>query len=458
MNNKKLRFTKKKSIVILSIISVLLILAIVFAFVPVKIGTTDYVGYINAIKKGLDLEGGVYAVYEAVRPNDNKGAPVSDEEFLASVNGTAVRLQELLFSKGYPEAQVSVSEGDYQIRVEVPDVDDPERIFSLIGRPASLEFYETDAQGNKADANAKPYLTGKDVKSASVGMQENKYVIQLEFTTQGTKKFAEATSALQGKNMGIFINGELLMAPTVNTPITDGKAVIEGNYTYEQAYEHAVSIQSGALAVELKLLESDTISATLGVNATTHGLIAGAAGLLLIMLFMIWRYKLLGVAASISLCFFTVTYLFFLSIFPWVQLTLPGIAGILLSIGMAVDANVIIFERVKEERKNYAISTSVDIGFKKSLSAILDGNITTIIGAAVLMFLAASAIKGFAITLLIGIIISLLSSLLFTRLIIKIFLSFNDSSDKLYGTSPDGTDYEIYDDEDSEDVSKEVKA
>lgn len=455
---KRLRLNKKSSIVILAVVSVLLILAAVFGFVSLnqgELGITDYNAYVSNIKLGLDLKGGVYAVYEAQYPDDYDANNEEDRAaFLASLNGTAVSLQDLLFSKGFPEAQVSVTESDRQIRVEVPNVEDPEKIFQLIGRPATLEFFEVTQSGNsfvKVD-NAKAYVTGKDIISASVSMDENsQYVIALKFNSAGAKKFAAATEALNGKYLGIYLNKELLMAPQVNAVISNGEAIITGNYTYDQAYEYAVSIQSGALPVELNLLEQDTISPTLGTNAVRDGLIAGGVGLLLIILFMIWRYRMLGVAASISLIYFSITYLFFLSIFPWVQLTLPGIAGILLSIGMAVDANVIIFERIKEERQSGKnLRDSFDEGFSRSYSAILDGNVTTIIGAVVLIILAAATIKGFAITLLIGIIISLFSSLFFTRLILKTFTALTAGKreevlDKLYGTNVGVIDYSIVD-------------
>lgn len=455
-SGKRSFFNKKASITLFVIMAIILILGTVFAFVSVEIGTTDYKAYVPNIKLGLDLEGGVYAVYQCARPTEGDGVNMTDEEFKAALNGTAENLQSLLYSKGFPEAQVSVTESNSQIRIEVPAVEDQDEIFDLIGRPASLEFYETDQEGNKVDASAKPYITGGDVKSANVTTQEGKYAIALEFNAKGAVKFKNATEALNGKYMGIFINKEFIMAPKVNSVIADGKAVIEGDYTYEQAYNYAVKIQSGAMDVKLTLLESDTISPTLGDNAKTSGLIAGGIGLLLIIIFMIARYRMLGVAAAISLCYFTITYLFFLSIFPWVQLTLPGIAGILLSIGMAVDANIIIFERVKESRREgKRLTESVDIGFKNSTSAIIDGNITTLIGAVVLWILGAAAIKGFAITLLIGIVISLFSSMIVTRILIKAMFSFNYVSDKLYGTTEAFIDFSLdsvqtEDDEDSE--------
>lgn len=460
---KRIRINKTAGIVILTVLAVMIILGAVFGFVSLnegELGIVDYDAYISNMKLGLDLNGGVYAVYTVERPD----IITDDNAFKDTVVGTTKSLQDLLFSKGFPEAQVSYTNanGGYQIRVEVPNVEDPKKVFDLIGNPAELEMYEVDSNNAKVNESAGALIKGTDIRQANVGMNEGKFVIQLRFTSQGTKKFADVTAALNGKKLGIFINDELLMAPNVNTTISNGQAIIEGDYTYEQAYDYAVSIQSGAMGVTLKLEESNTISSALGEKSITHGLIAGGVGLLLIIIFMIARYRLLGVAASISLLIFALTYLFFLSIFPWVQITLPGIAGILLAIGMAVDANIIIFERIKEEHRNgfnKSISSSIKVGFKKSLSSILDGNITTIIGAVVLMLLATASIKSFAITLLIGIIISLISSLLVTRLILSCFIAFNNTSNALYGTTfiPE-KDAQIVGDAELENAATEVNA
>ncbi len=430
---RRLNVNKTKSSVVLVLIAIVLILGTVFAFVSLdngELGLYDYKAYPNNIKLGLDLKGGVYAVF-GVNENELSDALKDDDSALNdALAGTADSLENLLFSKGYTEAVVSksgVGKGT-KIRVEVPDVDDPEAIFDLIGRPKTLHFKET--KDNKFD-DANVILDGSNIESANVTLDQNgKYAVSLEFDDEGTKAFAEATQRLTGKPIYIYVNRELLIEPTVNSAINDGKALISGNYTYDSAYELAVAIQSGSFAVPLSKTESATISPTLGDSAIKSGIIAGGVGLLFIVIFLSAMYGMMGVAASISLIWYTMTYVFFLSIFPWVQLTLPGIAGILLSIGMAVDANVIIFERIKEEYRmssNKSIGTYIKSGFKRSLSAIIDGNVTTIIGAVVLMFIATSSIKGFAITLLIGIVISLISSLLITRLILKCFLAFTEN-------------------------------
>ncbi len=435
---------KWQSIVILTVLAILIVLGSVFGFLSLdngELGITNYNAFIKNISLGLDLSGGVYAVYEVDESN------LTDEQknnLDTLIEGTRASLESLLFGKGYSEAQVTVSNG--RIRVEIPDEDDPERIFDLIGRPSSFEFkeYVDGAEGDFSldDASGKVKLeekfTGTDIASAGVTYEQETgyYSVALSFTEEGTKKFSTTTSALSGSRLSIWINDEFVIAPTVNEAISTGNASISGNYSYDQAYDLAVRIQSGSFPLVLKMSESNTLTATLGSSAIKAGLISGIVGLVLIFLYIIVMYKLMGVAASLSLWYYSLTYLFFLAIFPWVQLTLSGIAGVLLSIGMAVDANVIVFERIKEEYKNgKTMRTAFSTGFKRSLGAIIDGNVTTIIGAVVLIIFGASTIKSFGITLLIGIILSLLASLLLTRLILKCITVFNsdESKAKLFG-------------------------
>ncbi|MDE5654054.1 MAG: protein translocase subunit SecD [Clostridia bacterium] len=430
---------KWQSIVILTVLAILIVFVTVFGFVSLdkgELGIKNYNAYITQISLGLDLSGGVYAVYDV---DKDKLTDEQKENIESLIEGTRSSLEALLFSKGYTEAQVTVA--DQKIRVEIPDEDDPERIFNLIGRPSSLEFKEyvdgKDGDLSLNDSSGKvkldEKLTGDDVASAGVSYDSTTgyYTVALSFTEEGTKKFSTATSALSGSQMSIWINDEFVTAPTVNEAITTGSASISGNYTYDQAYELAVRIQSGSFPLVLKMSESNTLTATLGSSAIKAGLISGVVGLVLIFIYIIVMYRLLGVSASLSLWYYSLTYLFFLAVFPWVQLTLSGIAGVLLSIGMAVDANVIIFERIKEEYSNgKTLRTSVSIGFKRSLGAIIDGNVTTIIGAVVLIIFGASTIKSFGITLLIGIILSLLASLLLTRLILKCIMVFNNDESK----------------------------
>lgn len=419
-------------IVILAVFSILIVLGTVFAFVSLdngELGIYNYNAYPTRIKLGLDLSGGAYAVYEVDRdnlPESMTDGENDEQEIEMAIEGTRASLESLLFNKGYTEAQVSVY-GD-TIRVEVPDVDDPERIFDLIGRPSSLEFKEyTDAETVN-----ETLMTGDEIAETGVtyNSETGYYEVALKFTSTGSDKFAEITSDLTGKNLGIYINGEYVMHASVSETISGGQCSISGNYSYDDAYALAVQIQAGSFPLQLHMRESSTLTATLGDSAIKAGVIAGLVGLLLIIIYLIAIYRLMGVAASIALAYYTMTYVFFLSVFPWVQLTLSGIAGILLSMGMAVDANVIIFERIKEEyAKGKSMRMSVSEGFKRSLGAIIDGNVTTIIGAVVLMLVGASTIKGFGITLLIGIVLSMFTSLLITRIILKSIMAFHSEKD-----------------------------
>ena len=414
--------TRKKSIVILSIFAVLIILGIVFSCVSIdngQMGRYDYVAYAKAISMGLDLKGGVYAVFEATKSDEQ-----SDEDFKQSIEGTALGLENLLFNKGFTEAVVSTSNN--RITVEVPDVEDADTVFDLIGRPATLEFKES--------ADSEVLVSGKNLSNAYVARDNNnKIVIAIEFDAEGTKAFSDATTKLNGKKMGIYVNGELLIEPTVNSVISNGKATIEGNYNYDEAYKLSIQLLAGSFDLDLDLIESKIVNATLGGGAIKGSLIAGLIGIILIFIFMAFVYRMFGLAANLALIYYIITLLFFLAIFPWVQLTLPGIAGIILGIGMAIDANIIIFERIKDEYKNgKSIKYAVDIGFKKSYSAIIDSNITTILSSIVLWWLGPSTVKGFAITLLISIVLSMFTSLVITRIILKCLLAISDKNPKLY--------------------------
>lgn len=413
---------KKKSIVVLSIIAVFVILMAVFAVVDFPIANTvyDYHGYAKTIKLGLDMSGGVSAVFTVI---DDGG-----EDLDTRVEGTVTSLQELLVSKGYTEATVTTgnnSNGNRTLRVEVPDIDDPETVLELIGRPATLEFTAEKFEDNP---DAKVYVVGREhLDTAYVTTDDNgEYAVGLRFNDAGTKAFSDFTTEFVGKSSYIYIDGELYTTVTINSAITNGSAIItnQGGYTYEDAKDFATRLQSGAFGVDLEQSEIRNISPTLGENAIRTALIAGLIGVLLIFLFLAVVYRGLGIAADLALCVYIVLLLWFSAVLPWVQLTLPGIAGLLLSIGMAVDGNVVIFERIKDEYKKSSkpIQTAVATGFKRSLGAIVDGNVTTIIGAVVLWIVGSASIQGFAVTLFIGIILSMFTSLVITRLILKCFL------------------------------------
>ncbi len=421
--------SKKKSIIVLSVVAVFIVLMAVFAVIEFPIGNTvyDYHGYARTIKLGLDMSGGVSAVFT-----------VQEDEFEdldTRIEGTVDSLQEMLVSKGYTEATVTrgtSSNGLNTIRVEVPDIDDPETVLELIGRPASLEFKGE----NSAEAEA--VIIGREhLENAYVTLDENgKYAVGLKFNDAGTTAFASFTQAYVGQQTYIYIDGEYYTTVTVNSAITNGSAIITSGssdgYKYDEAKDFATRLQSGTFGVSLEQTEVKNISPTLGESAIQNALLAGIIGVALIFIFMGVVYRFMGLAADIALCIYIVLLLWFCSVLPWVQLTLPGIAGILLSIGMAVDGNVIIFERIRDEYRNSSkpLQTTIKAGYKRSLGAIVDGNVTTIIGAVVLWVVGSASVVGFAITLFIGIILSMFTCLLITRLILRCFLPLTAKFDK----------------------------
>ncbi len=412
---------KKSSITKLVLIGVVMVIGMIFAFVPMRFGLTLYHPFLSkeAISLGLDLQGGVYAVYQATNTDT--------DNFDAKMEGTRASLESLLSSKGYTEATI-VREGSDRIRVEVPDVDDPSGILQVIGEPTTVRFV--------LDSTNETIITGENIVNAEPGYDnQNGYVVSLEFDSEGRKKFAEVTANNQGQTISIYLGDSTtpIQTANINETIPNGRAIISGNFTQESATELAGQIVSGTFDVALELKESQTISPTLGDNAMKYGLIAGVVGFILVIAFLCLVYRLLGLAASAALIIYVIIYLFFLAVLPWVQLTLPGIAGILLSIGMAVDANVIIFERIKDEyRGGKSIMAAYHAGFKKALFAILDSNVTTVIACVLLILLGTGSIKGFAITLLVGVLISLFTSLVVSRGIVKYIINLNSYNAKLY--------------------------
>lgn len=437
---KTKRGTMKKStaVVLLTLLAVLIVVASVFTFVPFQMGLYDNNSVLGTISLGIDLKGGVYVVLEPV-PELKSGATQSEidaeyERIRESIAGTISQIQSRLANKGYTEAtvveqnQLGQNAALPRIRVEVPDVDDPDEVFNIIGQKAELEFRRdvSVSVGEKADGTK--VMTGDHVKTARAGYQENSPVVQLTLTAEGTKIFSDLTTELASSkgSIAICVDGVVISKPTVNEAITSGQAVITGMSDIAQAKNLAVQIQSGALKIKFKNVEPKTISATLGANSLNLSIIAAGIGLLLIFIFMAVVYRGFGLIADIALIVYTLIMLFFLAVLPWVQLSIQGIAGIILSIGMAVDANVIVFSRIKDEYKEgKRFRSAISSGFKKATGAILDGNITTIIAAAVLWIFGNGTIKGFGITLFIGIIISLFTSLVITRLLIYIFAAFN---------------------------------
>lgn len=407
---------KKRSAINLAVVIILTAAFGALAIFGLNIGALEIKPLVSGISQGLDLRGGVSAVYLAVDEGQ--------EDYASLLSGTMAVLRSRLTGQGFTEATVT-QQGTDRIRVEIPDVDDPNEILNIIGQPAKLEFKTPDGE---------VIMDGSAVKKAEMGYLEGQPVVQFELNDEGTDAFAKATAANIGKAISIELDGSVISEPTVNTAITGGSGYIEGNFTAESAQNLAMLIQSGALPLNIEQLEVRTISATLGEDALSTSMTAAIIGVLLVILFMIIMYRLPGAVASLALLIYILIDLFLLAVIPGVQLTLPGIAGIVLSIGMAVDANVIIFERVKEELKaGKTVRASVESGFKRAFTAILDSNITTIIAGVVLMIFGAGSIKGFAITLTIGVVASMFTAVVVTRFLLHQMVGLNLTNHGLYG-------------------------
>ncbi len=424
---KKKQLTKKSAIVGLCIA---LILTIVIVYIGINgmwldnrglykllpwIPTTNVEegSWPKSIALGLDLKGGVYVEYEAQITEELEGA-----DFGTLLNSTIDIISNRLTDKGYPEATV-VQLGSSGIRVEIPDVQDPNAILDLIGSPAKLEFLDPD--GNV-------FMEGKHLKTAVEGKDENfNPAINFVLTDEGQKIFADVTSKNIGRTLSIHLDGQELMSPTVQVPITGGTGIITGLGTEDRAKTIATQIQSGALPLDITQQKVDTISATLGIDALAKAVKATVIGILIVMLIMLLRYRLSGFVGSWALTIYIALLFFLIAIIPGIQLTLPGIAGVVLSIGMAVDANVIVFERIGEELAiSRPLKYAVNIGFKNAMSAIVDSNVTTIIAALVLFIFATGSLKGFAITLFLGIITSMFTALVISKfLLTRIATVFN---------------------------------
>ncbi len=365
----------------------------------------------ESIALGLDLEGGVYVEYEATMSDEMRAEGYQFSTLLDSTMGV---ISKRLTEKGYPEATVSQL-GQTGIRVEIPAVTDPAAVLDLIGSPAKLEFMDPD--GNV-------FMEGRELQAALPTVDDNKKpAISLKLTNEGGKLFGDMTAKSIGKSISIYLDGEELMSATVHEAIYGGRVLITGSFTQERVETICTQLQSGALPLELRQDKLDTISATLGIDALSTSVLAAVIGILIVMLIMLIRYRLCGVVADWALCIYIILLFLFIAVVPGIQLTLPGIAGVILGIGMAVDANVVIFERVKEEiRLGRPMIHAVRIGFKNAMSAVLDANVTTIIAAVVLLMFGTGSVQGFATTLLLGVITSMLSAILVTRFLLTRFV------------------------------------
>ncbi|MDO5038803.1 protein translocase subunit SecD [Clostridium sp.] len=392
---------KGKSTFIFTLCTLVIIVLAIVCFRGVKIGGWEIKSFNQAITKGLDLQGGVSVLLGIQDEN------VSHEDLQKTKDLIKLRVDKL----GVAETVVT-TEGDNKIRVDIPGEYNSQGIVDALSKTGELTFKAPDG---------KVILTGKDVKKATsmLDQQNGKPVVSLELNNEGTKLFSEATQKYLGKQISINMDDQQLTNPTVQSQITNGEAVITGMSSVEEAKNLAGLINSGALPVSIKALSQQTVGAQLGETALPNAVKAGVIGISLIFIFMILYYRVPGIIASIALTLYvTLVLLVFVEI--GATLTLPGIAGFLLTIGMAVDANVLIFERIREELRNgISPKSAVKKGFDNALSSIVDSNVTTIIAALVLYFVGSGSVKGFAITLMIGIVVSLFTALIVTKFLMN---------------------------------------
>ena len=419
MANKHAKAKNLRARALVSLVAIIVVVAVCAYLGLCGFGKGTMINYLkpwgDAISLGLDLRGGVYTVYQA----ENNGDP----DFDTKMESTVSILTSRLTRQGFTEATVT-RQGSDRIRVEIPNVSDPNQILTIIGTPAQLYF--VDESGNNL-------MEGSMVKNAQAAQdQDGKPCIAFELTDEGATIFAEATAANLGKTISITLDGEPSSRATVNTVIAGGKGEITGNFTADEAKNLATLILSGALPLNLTQLEVSAISATLGVEALDRAIQAGIIGMALVMLFMLFRYRLCGLVADIALTIYIMIVVLLLAL-TGAQLTLPGVAGIILGIGMAVDANVVIFERIREEVKNgRPIGSAVRKGFSNALSAIIDSNVTTIIAAVVLYAFGTGSVRGFALTLGIGVATSLVTAVFVTHKLLDIFADLGIKNQKLY--------------------------
>lgn len=443
---------KSKAITILLCILVLLLGVTYIDLFGVDASGT---GSASDISLGLDLAGGVSITYQVVGDEEPSATDMSD---------TIAKLQKRV--ENYSTEAIVYQEGTDRINIEIPGVSDANAILEELGRPGSLYFIaQTDAEGNQnytaqyaqnADgtvgvvytlnktidellADGSILVQGTDVKEANAGSIQanmgNEYAVSLTMTEEGKEKFAQATQNAysKGESLAIYYDGSIISAPNVNAAITDGNAQISPMESYEKAENLASTVRIGGLKLELEELHSKVVGAQLGVDAIETSLKAAVIGVIIVMVFMCIVYLVPGFASSIGLLSYVALVVLLLNGFD-MTLTLSGIAGIILSIGMAVDANVIIFARIREElAAGKTVQTAIKTGFDKALSAIIDGNITTLIAAAVLLLLGPGSVKGFAQTLALGIVLSMFTALVVTRYILYAFYALGIRNEKFYG-------------------------
>lgn len=418
----------KKSRSVVALILVILIVAglSVMAINGIKIGNFEVKKAKDLINLGLDLKGGVYVLLEA--QTDKTG-----DELKKIMEQSKAIIVNRVDGLGVAEPNIQI-EGENRLRIELAGLQDSEEALNMIGQTAQLQF---------VDSEGKVILTGENVKDSQVQFANQSQaqigqnvMVSLELDKTGSEAFYEATKRLASSRgvIAILLDDNIISAPAVNDPIPDGKAVITGDFTVEEASRLATLIRAGALPVEMKVLTTDVVGPTLGMDAFDKTVFAGLMAIVFIMLFMIVVYRVPGIVASISLIIYAFLTVYIM-IFIKAKLTLPGIAGIVLSIGMAVDSNVIIYERINDEiRAGKTIRSAVDSGFDRALGTIIDSNVTTLIAGIVLTYFGVGAIRGFGVTLIIGIIAVMFTAVVLSKHILKIFLNvFDNLSNRAFG-------------------------
>ncbi len=386
--------------------------AVILVVLCLLIIASGYYAFLNAadredgIKRGLDIAGGLYVLMEAVETEDRE---VDEDTIDRAIEIIRMRVDALAVAE-----PVIAAQGDDRIRIELPDLEDVQQARDIIGRTAMLKFIGPDGE---------EVLTGANLVDARAerAPEHSPYpFVSIEFDAEGTRIFAEATARFLNQQIAIVIDDVIISEPVVQTVIPDGQATITGNFTFDEAAELALLLRSGALPVELRELESRMIGPTLGQRTEEIAVYAAGIGLALVLLFMIIFYRGAGIIAGIALVFYMSLVLWILMLLG-ATLTLPGIAGLILSIGMAVDANVIIFERIKDElRSGRTPRSAMESGFQRAFRAIFDANVTTLIVTIVLYSLASGPVRGFAVTLFIGIICSMFTAIVLTRLLMRL--------------------------------------
>lgn len=406
---------KRKSPILFTLIFLVIAAVAYVAAYGLDIGDYKVNGLGSAVKQGLDLKGGVYAIYEIQEAN------VSSDTLDNTIQLIKTRIDTL----GVVDPTV-VAEGNKRIRIEVPGLQNEQQVLDLVGKTGYLKFQGPDGV---------EILNGKDVKNAYVSFdQYNQPQISLELNDQGKTKFDTATQKFLGQKIAIYLDEQMLTDPTVQAHITDGNAVITGMSSTDEAKQIASLIKAGALPVTLKPINTRTIGPSLGADALSRSILAGAIGIIIVLLFMLLYYRLPGFVADMALIVFILITLAIFIAFG-VTLTLPGISGFLLTIGMAVDANVLIFERIKEELKaGKTLNAALKAGFDRALTAIVDSNVTTVIAGVVLAILGSGSVKGFAVTLIIGVVASMFTAIFVTRFLLNLVINIKAfQKNKLFG-------------------------